>query len=95
MARIEHCGPKRTSETVQEAQSLLNAIANGLTLKSEFRLVYDKSPAGSELRLQMIAPKVEVVDGVSVDSENKAAIDGPDVSDSKKPRNASPKPAAS
>ena len=91
MVKIQHCGPDKTTKEVEEAAALLHSIANGLSLKTEFRLTYDKNPMGSELRLVMIPPKVEVVDGVSVDSANKAAIDDPYATDSKKTRNANPK----
>lgn len=75
MIKIKHCGPERTTATVEEAANLLHSIANGLSLKNEFTLTYDKKASGSELKLTMIAPKVEVIDGVSVDSENKAVTD--------------------
>lgn len=75
MVKIKHCGPERTTTTVEEAANLLHSIASGLSLKTEFTLTYDKKPSGSELKLTMIAPKAEVIDGVSVDSENKAVTD--------------------
>ena len=76
MKTINHTGPERTNETLRDASALLHSIANGLGLKDEFELTYEKGPAGSRLVLQMIPPAtVEATDGVVVDSGNKAAID--------------------
>lgn len=75
MTEIIHKGPERSSATLMQAKELLSAIASGLTTNAEFELSYEKCETGSVLKLTTCRPAVEVIDGVSVDSANKAAID--------------------
>lgn len=59
MAKIEHVGKGRNSDSLREATSLIHSIANSLRLTDEFTVGYEKSETGSQLVVKTIAPKVE------------------------------------